>query len=547
MSASGKVSDLLADAKAQLTRFSRANPALETLPDWVGSFRSWQRDAVDDITNHFNNVDLVILDGPPGTGKTLVAEACRRFMAVGSCLYICNSKSLQAQFVRNFDYASLLQGRANYATEKYPRRFNDPSPFRQLSCADCNKASEAGCSWCASVNVCPYERAKSEGLRNSLTILNTAYFLTEVNGPGRFKGRGLVVVDECDTLERELMGYVSIELSPQRAKRIGIGPPSKVTVPAEWITWLDISLPKIEAYRDSIPTHNPSVRDIRESKGTDSLLSSLRRIQRDLLNEANGWVYNGRGESISFKPTKVNELARQVLWPHGKQWLLMSGSVVSADEIIDSLGWEANYEVVSVPSPYSPKNRPVYVRPVANMARSADGKLNREQLVKSIRGIIARTDPYERVLLHTVSYNLTESLQEGLREYDRPVGYYLKARDREHALAEYVKTEGAILLAPSFDRGIDLPDDYCRTQIICKVPFPNLGDRQISARLHSEGGQLWYSVQTARTLIQMTGRAVRHKDDWANTYILDEQFLGFFKKNKWLFPQWWTDALVWRY
>lgn len=93
------------------------------------------------------------------------------------------------------------------------------------------------------------------------------------------------------------------------------------------------------------------------------------------------------------------------------------------------------------------------------------------------------------------------------------------------------------------DRGVDLPGDDCRVQIVCKVPYPYLGNRQIKERTRLPGGQSWYTTQTARTIVQMTGRGVRSADDHAVTYVLDRQFGRWFGDAKKLLPKWWTDAV----
>ena len=95
------------------------------------------------------------------------------------------------------------------------------------------------------------------------------------------------------------------------------------------------------------------------------------------------------------------------------------------------------------------------------------------------------------------------------------------------------------------DRGIDLSYDLCRVVIVGKVPFPNLGDKQVAARLYSDKkhGQLWYAVATVRSLVQMCGRAMRAPDDRCTIYILDSQFERLYKEWKHLFPTWWREAL----
>ena len=124
--------------------------------------------------------------------------------------------------------------------------------------------------------------------------------------------------------------------------------------------------------------------------------------------------------------------------------------------------------------------------------------------------------------------------------------HYDSAQDRESKLDEFKSAApGAVLVASSMDRGVDLPDDQCRVVVIMKTPFLNLGDKQISTRLHSDkkGGQLWYNVNAIRTLVQMTGRGMRSPEDYCQTYILDEQFGRLYRENKFLFPEWWRAAL----
>ncbi len=99
------------------------------------------------------------------------------------------------------------------------------------------------------------------------------------------------------------------------------------------------------------------------------------------------------------------------------------------------------------------------------------------------------------------------------------------------------------MLAPSMDRGVDFSHDDARVVVVCKIPYPYLGDRQVSARLHAVGGQSWYTIQTIRTLVQMTGRGVRSASDHAVTYILDKQFKQLYGQNRRMFPEWWREAV----
>ena len=51
-------------------------------------------------------------------------------------------------------------------------------------------------------------------------------------------------------------------------------------------------------------------------------------------------------------------------------------------------------------------------------------------------------------------------------------------------------------------------------------------------------------MQTVRSLVQMTGRAMRHEDDTCEIYIIDAQFMeNVWKKSKHLLPEWWKEAI----
>lgn len=543
-------------AQAQQDVVNRGNPKLSSLPEWVEEFREHQVTAVKQIVEGYQSgCRMVVLDAPTGSGKTLIAETVRRLLGVKRTVYSCSTRSLQQQFGNDYPYAKVLMGRNNYPTERYPGRFTG-NTWSSLSCSDCHKepGDERSCRWCTSTRNCPYEIAKREALRSDLAILNGYYWLTEANGPGRWSGVDFGILDECDTLESELMRYVAVDISDKRARSLALDPPDRVTKPDSWVAWFEKALPLVKAARDELGGAT-ELRDIRNRKYLVSLYSNMVRVAGGI---EDGWVYTGKDGRISFKPVRVNEIGGKYLWGHGGKWLLMSASVLSAGQLLDELGWEQDYHVVSIPSTFSPQNRTVHIQPTANMSRKHNelGKL-----VGTLREIIKRHST-ERMLLHCVSYDLARQLHGELsgscKEIGVGCGTYTGADERTGALDKFRASgrsgdrgsnrndnKGYVLIAPSLDRGVDLPDEQCRVQLICKVPYPYLGDRQVSARLHSQGGQVWYNVQTVRSIVQMSGRGVRHKDDWCKTYILDSQFLDLWNKARGLFPKWYVEAIEW--
>lgn len=171
----------------------------------------------------------------------------------------------------------------------------------------------------------------------------------------------------------------------------------------------------------------------------------------------------------------------------------------------------------------------------------------KELMLEEVARIVAENYGSKQ-LIHTVSYEWNRNLSEHLIGYFGPKAIYTynDASGRQLAIEGYRGSKNGILLAPSLERGIDLPHDQCRVVIVTKIPFPYLGDKQVSSRLYAKGGQSWYNTETIRSLIQMTGRGVRSADDFCASYILDKQFTtNIWKKSRHLIPMWWQEAIVW--
>ena len=149
--------------------------------------------------------------------------------------------------------------------------------------------------------------------------------------------------------------------------------------------------------------------------------------------------------------------------------------------------------------------------------------------------------PDDRVLVHTVNSKVRDYLLNSLPQ-QRLISH--TTNNREEMLETFRLAKAPlVMISPSFDRGIDLYDDQCRCVIIAKMPYLDLSDKQVKARMALPGGQRWYNLRTAQTLVQMSGRAVRSKTDHADTWILDRQFESVLMRTRHILPKWWLAAI----
>lgn len=505
---------------------------ISPLPDWATSIRPHQQQAREDIQRAFNGgAKVVWLDAPTGSGKTLIGDLVRRDLGLERALFVCSSKTLQDQVSSDFPYAEVLKGRANY-----------PTDTEGVTCDSCTYGGvDAPCYWCSSRDGCSYQIAKRATRTAELGVLNTTYLLTEGSSPrSAFAGAPLIIADECDLLESELMRHVELVLPGGLLKALGTSAPDTGKHYKTIADWLDgIVAPRLfnMASRQRKSDPDGAKRQIRYRQ----MGAKTKWMAQQLIG--GGWVRADRARDFAMKPVTVERFGQERLWGLGQRWLCMSGTIIDARRMSEDLGLrEDEWELVSVANTFPVENRPIRVVPVADLRNGPKWEEEAGRMAKALVNV-ARLHPDDRILVHSVSYKLTEVLTGGLEGAGRPVFTYRNAAERDEAIAKYRANERSVLVAPSLERGVDFSGEDCRVVVVAKVPYPNLGDRQIGARLHSHGGQDWYTVQTVRSLVQMTGRGVRSADDWATNYILDRGFLRLLRERRELFPQWWLDAV----
>lgn len=213
------------------------------------------------------------------------------------------------------------------------------------------------------------------------------------------------------------------------------------------------------------------------------------------------------------------------------------------DEIVLPNGERLGF--LRIPSYFPREHRPIVPLSVADLSLKA---ANAESLTLTMRMVDGLMDKHsnEKGIIHAISYAIAKYILEHSQYQSRLISHS-EAGTRAKALQQLIESESPlVLVSPSFGRGVDLFGDRARFQIICKIPFLDLGDKQTAKRRWSgKGGERWYLLETVRAIVQMAGRIVRSADDYGITYILDSRFERFYKQMKRDFPPWFSEAIVW--
>ena len=479
-----------------------------------------------------------LLDGPTGCGKSLIAAAVQRIFGK-NVVYLTTTKQLQDQLLHDFPYAKTLKGRSNYVCLKYP------SMYPEVSAEDCNHSES---NKCEQRGQCPYIKAKREALGAPLAVLNTSYFLHEINYAGAFSGQDLVIIDEVDSLEDQLMGFIEVVVTSRQLSRLNIEPPKYKTKFESWTEWARRSLielrPRLRRMENDTRESAWSTIDVKALREKRDLKRLVTKLEFLVMEIDKTWVWYPGTDRWTFKPVWVSKYASTTLWNHCKKVLGMSATILDPKQICLNTGLALDnrrYDYLALPSPFPKECRPVYFEPCANVvSKNMDFALVR--LVKAVSDIIEK-HPKDKILLHSVSYKIRDYLIRNMKS-NRIITHSTK--DRATVLNKFkASADPLVLISPSMDRGIDLPQEECRVVIIAKVPYADLGDTQVSQRIYgSKDGNRWYAHKTISTIVQMAGRGVRSEDDYAAMYILDEQFRRLYDDHREIFPKWFKEAVI---
>ena len=173
------------------------------------------------------------------------------------------------------------------------------------------------------------------------------------------------------------------------------------------------------------------------------------------------------------------------------------------------------------------------------------GDLKEKEIKEGIPTIQNLLDKHksEKGIILVSSYEYQNLIWEKLSERNQK---RVKRKKDKQTHAEFVEQhkdakDNQVLISPSLWEGVDLKDDEGRFQIIAKAPYLPLGDLRLKKKSNNpEFGDKWLQTYSLHKLIQGCGRSIRHKTDWAITYLIDGNCDNLLLKEK--VPKWFDDA-----
>lgn len=527
--------------------------------------RDQQRRAIEfAIDSYESGKKFVLLEAGTGLGKSAIGITIARYMeahapavrnADGELMtgayVITTQKILQEQYMDDFGPASgknlirTIKSSSNYKCQFYTDQTCSQSRRvltqlgKQLNGTEFQKQCKTNCL---------YALEKQDFIESSISITNFSYFLAETTYAGKLEPRALLVVDECHNTETELGKFIEVSFSEKFARDVlRCKIPKLDSQPAvfEWIrTGYKKSLNKYAKDLDkNLAKLSGDVEGYGEfSKQAEMLEKHIGKVEKFLeVYKDDNWVMNiaypqdgnKRGaRKFEFKPVDVGPYSLSTFLRSGDRVLMMSATVVDKDVFCTSLGLDpSEVAYLRLASPFPVENRPIHYVPVGSMSKdNIDRTL--PIMAEAVKMLLDK-HPSEKGIIHTTNYKVAKYLVDNVKS-SRILTH--DSTNRDEVLRRHITTEEpTVLLSPSMMEGVDLSDDASRFQVLCKVPFPYLGDLVIKKRM--DRNKSWYPYMTAKSVIQSFGRSIRNEKDHAVSYILDSDWDRFYSRNIEMFPE----------
>lgn len=522
--------------------------------------KNYQIDALDFIKKSIlTGKKNICLNLPTGTGKSflsvsLFANWYRNFINENARFTVLtNSKILQDQYLRDFDFIKNYKGRSNYYCDQF-----------DTDCAtgaDMNRILKKKCS------NCPYDIAKNRWIYSDIGITNFHLFNTLSIYQKEIleqRGANVLIVDECHDFDAVFSTFISTDLNANILKRCGLTLKEVEKYDDKFIS----KIKKIEKYIDFLENNlMPFLIDKvkffetqisnSDDKKSRELLNYLQNLENKILSfeelidsyklnpgnftldveeDKKDKMYSGI--KLITQPIWVHEYLKEIVWKRYDHIIFMSGTILNKEVFCFLNGLEDELTTFhQIPSPFKLKNRPIYYLKLGKMNFSSKEETFLNQLVY-IKKILNKYKD-KKGIIHTNSYELTEWLQQNLQN-DRLL--FHNTENKQEILEKHIASQTpSVIVSPSMSNGVDLKGNLSRFQIILKIPYPSLGSNAVKARQRANPN--WYSLTTISTLIQTYGRSIRSEDDYCDTFILDSNFSDVLKYNFAMIPKYFSDAV----
>lgn len=537
------------------------SPVTELFP--FDSFREKQYQIIEVSIDALYNQGYsnLVLDLPTGTGKSPINTTLLRYAEDG--FYTTPSKSLRQQLedddVLNEHYKS-LKARKDYTCA-----------ITGENCEDCsiNQSSDKSCA--ENVNTgsgagCTYWSQKMSSMNNDISVLTFSYLIIdnmlpeEANDtPISFGDREMLVIDEGQNLDVQTASlHAGFKITPYSLpKAVFRGATDSADYDAQSYDDVKDIIDLIYNRCQDFPRSD--VPQFEMEPAEKKCMNLVEKIDwmRDEIERDNHWVvdvdsdkYKGNYvKTLELRPINVSSFLKNNVWSRADKRVVSTATLpyrANPEIWLRKVGLDPEKtKVISVDMPFPKENRPIHTKDMVCSMSSNGDEENWDEIMKKLNEL-AKRHYNQNCLIHSSSYARAEKVLDSIDSEEHPylhnnVIVHNNRRDADVEIEDWQASDHDIFISPSMMEGVDLKDDMCRWQVLLKVPYPSMDSRIEYIVNNTKYGWNEYFERALLRVVQSYGRAIRSKDDYAEFYVLDEDFDDLLSRRT--APSWFTEAI----
>jgi Rad3-related DNA helicase len=533
--------------------------------------RQEQQEALDFIINTKKekpDTKFFLLNMPVGVGKSHLAVMISDWYTSkidksAKVDIITAGKILQDQYDVTYESIKNLKGKENYSCKSYSTSCASGKEFNRLNKTTCE--------------LCPYDESKNGYMGGRISLTNFHLYLTyAIYNQKMFDQResNVLIVDECHELDSVMSDFISIKITETLIKRLKftneyqiIKALSKVKNIQDYVDFLKYFLAEIATTIATIDGSMVGNRDVKSDKrdlkistitgGSNGdvkmmqIISDLKQYLQKIdifLKEYDAdplnWVLESnyseksKQKELSLEPIWAYDYLEKYVWSNYDMVILMSGTILDKHLFCELNGLDEETSVYySVPSPFPLENRKVYYMPLGKMSftKKEDTFKN---YVPYFHKILKKYEN-QKGIIHTNSFELSEWIK---RDVENSRLMFHDSSTRDDMLRLHMESKDPmVFVSPSVGTGVSFDHEKSRFQVIAKIPYPSLNSQK--NKLRQKNNPEWYAWKTVAGLLQMCGRSIRSKTDYADTIILDGSFSDILRYSSKYLPDWFQESI----
>lgn len=464
--------------------------------------REIQAQALKVLGDAWDKYDVFVVGAPTAFGKTAVARTIMN--AFQSVSVITPTNMLVKQFQDEFPDTCTLQRLDSYRCAEWQR-----------PCSITRGKFKAFCKGCpASKDLAQAKYRRGPGIYTYHMYLAQKLF------------RDVLVVDEAHNLIPMIRERMALTLWQHDYRYPGSM----------------FSIDAMRAWMRGLPASS------KRHKKMKILEDSLESAAPEFIPSRSKEWFNGKGtirgepeerDCIKLMPVDIRG-APAFFWPKDVSKIVLLSATISSKDI-QVLGLDRKRVLfINCESPIPASSRPIVLDPVASVNRH-NLETATQNMAEHILKVLAPVHEGQKGLIHA-TYQQATILRESLGHDPRFLFHdRLNKAEIYKQFRELPSGSGAVLVASGMYEGIDLPEDLGRWQVLCKIPWPSLGNPMIK-RL-SDQDPAWYSWETWKVVMQSCGRICRTPEDFGVSYCLDSSMNKLLQDASHMLPAWFQDGL----